>query len=332
MCAALLQTVEGTSARAVWNYLKVGTSTANEALKQLSPMVVKHFKADDLRRPNAEELQRIASEYEELGFPGCIGCLKCGGWECESCPVGWQGSHISAGRKPCLRLEAVCDDYLYCWHLGFGTPGAKNDLNIPYASKLFRSIRQGLWPPSRPQSSIAGFSLSWFYYLTDDVYPDRRVFIKTCKHPQNRKEKNFGKQQEAVRKAIERFFGVLFRKYRMLRNPCSLWYKEDIAYILEACVIMHSMTVIERKDNYTGTRKARVAADAAEAEGSGATTYHALVPPTDFYQRINWLHEVAGHVESREHHSQLQAALVDHMYTRAGQFAVEESSGDEFNP
>jgi len=33
MCAALLQLVEGTSSRAVWNNLKIGTSMANEALK-----------------------------------------------------------------------------------------------------------------------------------------------------------------------------------------------------------------------------------------------------------------------------------------------------------
>lgn len=43
MCAALLQLVEGTYARAVWNYLKIGTSTASEALEQVCRMVVKHF-------------------------------------------------------------------------------------------------------------------------------------------------------------------------------------------------------------------------------------------------------------------------------------------------
>lgn len=232
--------------------------------------------------------------------------------------------------RAALRMEAVCDDYLYCWHLGFGIPGARNDLNILYASTLFRSIRHGSWPPLRPQTTIAGLSLSWFYYLTDSVYPDWRVFVKTLKHPKNRKEKNFGKQQEAVRKAIERFFGVLFRKYRMLRNPFSLWYTHDMANIMEACVIVHNMTVPERKAQYTGTRKARVATDAAESEGAGATTYHALEPPADYYQRVNWLHDISGEVESREHHAQLHNALVEHMYSRAGDAAVDESSEDEF--
>eukprot|EP00170_Pyropia_yezoensis_P002770 contig_11673_g2775 len=129
--------------------------------------MVKHFKADFLRRPNAVEMQRIASEYEDLGFLGSIGML--------------------------------------------------------YASALFHSIRLGSWPPSRPQTTIAGFSLTWFYNLTDGIYPDWRVFIKTYTNPKSSREKNFGRQQEAVQKAVERFFGELSRKYRMLRNPCSLW-------------------------------------------------------------------------------------------------------------
>lgn len=228
-------------------------------------------------------------------------------------------------------MEAACEDDLYCWRLGFGTSCSKNDVNILYASTLFHSIRQGSWPPTRPQTTVAGFSLMWSYYLTDGIYPNWRVSMKTYENPKNKKEINFGKQQETVRKAIERFFGGIFRKYRMLRNPCSLWYKKDTAYAMEACVVMHNMTVVERKGNYTGTRKARVMADAAEAEGAGSTTYHALVPPTDYFQCVNWLHEVAGQVESRAHHSQLQTALVEHMCTRAGESVVEESSGDDFD-
>lgn len=134
--------------------------------------------------------------------------------------------------------------------------------------------------------------------MTDGVYPDWRVFVKTYKCPKHRKEKTFRKQQEAVRKAIERFFGVLFRKYRILRNLCSLWYTNDVANVMEACVLTHNVTVLERKDQYTRTRKARVSTDAAESKGAGATAYHPLEPPTDYYQRVNWLREAAGQVEA----------------------------------
>ena len=102
-----------------------------------------HFKDEDLCDPSAEELQSIANEYERLGFPGCVGCLDCAGWEWDACPVGWHENYKGASKKPTLRMEAVCHDDLYCWHLKFGAPGSKNDLNILYSSTLFQRIRRG---------------------------------------------------------------------------------------------------------------------------------------------------------------------------------------------
>jgi hypothetical protein len=58
-------------------------------------------------------------------------------------------------------MEVVCDDYLYIWHLMFGIPGSKNDINIMNASPLFSNIRAGKWPPCRPQIDVLGFPLSF---------------------------------------------------------------------------------------------------------------------------------------------------------------------------
>lgn len=119
------------------------------------------------------------------------------------------------------------------------------------------------------------------YYLTNSIYPDRGVCVKSVQRSKNKREKTFGKQQEALRKAIERFFGVLFRKYRILRNLRSLLFMEDMAYIVENCVIMHNMTVKMRKSGYTGTRKARISVDTAEAESVGPTTADGALPSGD---------------------------------------------------
>jgi len=91
----------------------------------------------------------------------------------------------------------------------------------------------------------------------------------------------FGKQQQSVRKAIEQFFGVLIRRYRILRQPCALCFKEDMACIMQACVMMHSMTMRELKAACTSTRAARMEADAAKAEDAGTTTQYKIDPLTD---------------------------------------------------
>ena len=206
MCAALLQLVERVSSRAIWNYLKNGTSTAREALKQFSPTVFKNFKAEYLRDPTAEELERFSSSFEPLGLPGCIGSSDDAGWAWDSCPIGWQGSYTGASKKPTLRMEAVCDDCIYCWHLCFWSPGSKSDMNILYLSKFFQHIHSGAWAPFRPNSMLSGMVFTLSYELTDGICPDWRVFVKTYTNPWNQKQNTFSKQQEAVRKGIERFF------------------------------------------------------------------------------------------------------------------------------
>jgi len=41
--------------------------------------------------------------------------------------VGWHGYYKGAPKKPTHRMEAVCDDYIYFWHLNFGVPGSKKN-------------------------------------------------------------------------------------------------------------------------------------------------------------------------------------------------------------
>jgi len=94
---------------------------------------------------------------------------------------------------------------------------------------------------------------------------------------------------------------------------------------------MHNMTVTERKATYTGTRVARVAADAAEAEDAGMTTYHKIAAPKEPIALVEWLHQAAGQVKNRKHHHDLKVALTEHVYARAGDNKAGESIGIEFD-
>jgi len=102
MCAALLQLGDGLSSRAAGKYLKIRSSSATESLKQFSRSVFDHFQGEYLRDPSTDELPGIAAEYEVLGFPGCVGCLDCAGWEWDACPVGWHGNYKGAAKKVML--------------------------------------------------------------------------------------------------------------------------------------------------------------------------------------------------------------------------------------
>ena len=47
------------------------------------------------------------------------------------------------------------------------------------------------------------------YYLADGIYPPWDTFVKTIPSPVGNKKKHFYQAQEAVRKDVERAFGVL---------------------------------------------------------------------------------------------------------------------------
>ncbi|XP_048596266.1 uncharacterized protein LOC111208974 [Brassica napus] len=89
------------------------------------------------------------------------------------------------------------------------------------------------------------------YYLTDGIYPKWATFIQSIRLPQSEKHSLFAKTQEAVRKDVERAFGVLQARFAVVKNPSKLWDKDKIANIMKACIILHNMIVEDERSSYT---------------------------------------------------------------------------------
>jgi Plant transposon protein len=142
-------------------------------------------------------------------------------------------------------------------------------------SRFLSRIRAGLWPPLLPSIDVDGFPLEWYYFLADGIYPRFRFFVRTLgcsKQTMTDAEKLFCKQQEGGRKAVERVFGVLFKRFQILYRPSRLWHVEDVSDILTACVIIHSLVCEDRRALYTGTRAVRLFDyEDTPTEGEGLT-------------------------------------------------------------
>ncbi|KAL8546459.1 hypothetical protein ACS0TY_006259 [Phlomoides rotata] len=54
--------------------------------------------------------------------------------------------------------------------------------------------------------------------------------------------------QEAVRKDIERAFGVLQVCWAMIRGPGHFWYKSNLKEIMITCIILPNMIVEHEGD------------------------------------------------------------------------------------
>jgi Plant transposon protein len=266
---------------------------------------------------NEDDLDRLTREYTHLGFPGCIGCVDCALWQWVSCPISWQGQCRGKEKRTTVRMEVITDDYLRIYWCNFGTPGARNDIRICYHSDLFNRKRVGTWPPSCPDMDIAGFPLTWFYFLSDDIYPSLQFFVSSISTPRTAVEKQFCAQQGA-RKAVCRVFGVLFKRFHVLSRPSRLWYVEGMAAIVKACVILHNMRVEERRMTYTGSRAVRLQVETSDFVDPTEGVKLVSPPDSGTAECEFWRAHLDG-IEDPQQHLALKIALARHIWSSTGQ-------------
>ena len=115
----------------------------------------------------------------------------------------------------------------------------------------------GKWPEVEPEITIDDIVLKWFYFLCDGIYPKVEHLVNSMVGDIVKK-KLFSCQQEAVRKAVERVFAVLFSRFNIIYKPSRLFDKENMEYVMIACCILHNMIVEVRKEGYSGTKNVHV--------------------------------------------------------------------------
>jgi hypothetical protein len=92
-----------------------------------------------------------------------------------------------------------------------------NDINVLHRSHLFDRLAQGDAPAVK--YTLNGHNYDMGYYLTDEIYPNWSIFVKTINAPASLKAKHFATAQEAQRKDVERAFGVLQARFQIVRQP-----------------------------------------------------------------------------------------------------------------
>jgi hypothetical protein len=198
-------------------------------------------------------------------------------------------------------LEAVASKDLHIWHAYFGMPGSCNDINVLHRSPVFSSYVQGQATPV--SFAVNGNTYNMGYYLADGIYLEWPAFVKTVRHPMERKTKHFAKCQEGARKDIERAFGVLQARWGVLRGPAYGWDRANLSDIMQACIIMHNMIVEDEGPGARNTSFDRV--------GQLAVPYRNTQERNEFIQAHHRL-------RNRTAHDQLQYDLIEHQWARLG--------------
>jgi hypothetical protein len=231
----------GVAADATDEYCRIGESTAKESMKRFTRAICEVFESFYLRQPSKDDILKQMSINRERGFPGMFGSIDYMHYDWKNCPVAWQGQYNDKDKNRSIILEAVADQSLHIWHAFFGLPGSNNDLNVLDRSPLVRNLLAS--PAEGISFMVNNTQYPRYYLLADGIYPKWSIFVQTIHNPQGKKRQHFATVQEAVRKDVERAFGVLQARFAIISSPSRLWDMADIDDILMACVILHNMII-----------------------------------------------------------------------------------------
>ena len=130
-------------------------------------------------------------------------------------------------------------------------PGSHNDINVLQRSPVLRRLCNGESPPCNYTGNNRDYNMR--YYLADGNYPRWTAFVKTISEPQGNKQSHLVTMQDAVRKDVERAFGVLQTRWGIVRRAAMLWELETLCQLMTYCVTLQNMIVEDEGDGVSQT-------------------------------------------------------------------------------
>jgi Plant transposon protein len=127
----------------------------------------------------------------------------------------------------------------------------------------------------------------------------------------------FANQQEAVRKAVERVFAVLFQRFNIIYQPSRIFDKGNITNVMYTCCNIHNMVVESRRERYTGTQNARVT-DQQTHVGSHVSL---ITEPNNLRKASLFRMARLNEKEVPQLHEDLKNALASSMWAQKGSSA-----------
>ncbi|GJX30232.1 ALP1-like protein [Tanacetum coccineum] len=209
-------------------YLQIGKKTSRDCLMHFCNGVIELYGEEYLRRAT-------------------IDCTK---WPWAQCPQAYraQFSRGDSESEPFILLEAVASQDLWIWHAFFGVAGSNNDVNVLRQSPVLNDFKVGKAPEVPFVANDVTYK--WGYYLTDGIFPEWAVLMKSISQPGSNDVKRIRYKQahEAVRKDVERALGVLKKNrlsigYDVVELTCDGKHVSCAIFVdLELTVIHEVMT------------------------------------------------------------------------------------------
>lgn len=157
---------------------KIGMSetTKLKCMTRFCDVLISKFERKYLQNAATENVRRILSNSEKLGFPCMLELIDCSKCKLRNCPKTLHYHYRRKNNTSVVTLEATTDQSLRPWHAFFEIPECLNDISFFEASPL---LEKTAWKAhSSPVDLKSNFRhRNKPYCRCDAIYPRWPMFI-----------------------------------------------------------------------------------------------------------------------------------------------------------
>ena len=232
VAVAISRLATGSSMQSIADLYKIGLSTSQLAVSEFSGAMKSVLLRKFLRWPSASVLDKFAQEFQALhNIPYVVGAVD--------------GSHIPIiaprlhaadyyNRKGfhSVLLQAVVSSKCIFWDFDIGWAGSMHDANLWARTDIGKFCEAG--------------RLSPYVLVGDAAYPCRPWMLapfKGHKDGLTREQYNWNYVQSSTRMCIERAFGMLKGRWRILLKRVDVHLK-NVPELVTTCLLLHNICII----------------------------------------------------------------------------------------
>ena len=191
-----------------------------------------------------QELQRISAVYHRMGFPGACGSTDGVQIPWEGCPFAYRISFTGKEGYPTLGFNVTVAHDMQILHVVATFAGRFNDKTKILHDEYVDRLRSGFYD---------GFKYHMFdahgervecdvpYVICDNGYHRWLQLICPFKTTSKAHLALWSKLLESVRKDVERTFGVMKKRFRILKVPILFRDAAVVQDIFLTCCVLHNM-------------------------------------------------------------------------------------------
>ena len=209
-----------------------------------------------IRMPkDVAELREVSKEYAKKGFPGACGSVDGVQIPWEGCPFSYRNSFTGKESWPTLGFNVTVGHDMRIINVCSMFAGRFNDktkvLFDDYVSRLRGGFYDGFQYDTLDERGRSS-SCSAPYLICDNGYHRWLQLMCPLKTTTQEYLALFSKRLESVRKDVERTFGCLKKRFKVLKIPLLFRDASFVNNIFLTCCVLHNMLLDDAQINDGG--------------------------------------------------------------------------------